>query len=225
MATRTGTASSRAYEQLRSEILDGRLGAGATLFEVEQAARLGVSRTPVREAISRLVADGLVEPRGGRGNVVTGVSEHDVESLFELRACLEAQAAQLAALRGEPSTFTAYVDEFRAAARELTEPGLTDEQVGDYYALIRRFDDAIDRAAANPYLVDAMSGLRVHVARVRRKAGSHPERLAASASEHALIATAIAKGDTALALHATTIHLHNSLEHFREAFHGLGSTD
>ncbi len=221
MSSKSPSASSRAYEQLRSEILEGRLAAGTTLYEVEQAGRLGVSRTPVREAIGRLVAEGLVEPGGGRGSVVTDVSDRDVESLFEMRACLEAQASQLAALRSEPATFVAFAEEFRHAVPTLRAPSLDDAQVRDYYALIRRFDEAINVAAANPYLVDAMEGLRTHVTRVRRKAGSSPERLAASALEHALIASAIARGDTALALHATHVHLHNSLEHFRHAFVGL----
>ncbi|KRE43123.1 GntR family transcriptional regulator [Knoellia sp. Soil729] len=223
MPSKPLSASARAYEQLRSEILDGSIAAGSTLYEVEQASRLGVSRTPVREAIGRLVAQGLVEPGGGRGSVVTDVSDQDVESLFEMRACLEAQAAQLAALRGKRSVFVDFAEEFRSAVPVLRSPSLDKDAVRDYYGLIRRFDEAINVAAANPYLVDAMEGLRTHVARVRRKAGSSPERLTASALEHALIASAIAGGDTALALHATHVHIHNSLEHFRQAFAGLGN--
>jgi len=223
VATRPFTASGKAYERLRSEILDGELGPGTTLYEVEQADRIGVSRTPVREAFGRLVAEGLLGERHGRGLVVTDVSDRDVEALFEMRACLEAQAAQLAACRADHGVFARYANDFRAWHAPLQRSDLTDDQIDDYYALIRQFDDAIDTAANNGYLRDALDTLRTHVARVRRKAGTSPARLAASALEHALIASAIADHDAAMAVHATHVHLRNSLEHFRHEYRGLGT--
>ena len=217
------SAAARAYGQLRSEILDGALGPGSTLFEVEQSERLGVSRTPVREAFGRLVAEGLLDDRRGKGLVVTDVSDRDIDALYEMRTCLEAQAAQLAARRGDPEMFATYAREFRAWHAPLLDPDVPDHQVDGYYALIRRFDQSVDTAASNTYLVDALETLRAHVARVRRKAGASPMRLAASALEHALIASAIADRDAALAVHATHVHLHNSLEHFRHDYTGLGA--
>lgn len=217
MPTRPPTAAARAYDQLRGEILDGDIRPGTMLYEVEQSTRLGVSRTPVREAFRRLVADGLLEATGGRGLVVTQVSEGDLASLFELRACLEAQAAELAARRGDPVVFAGFVEDFRRAHDDLTQGTPTEQDIADYYALIRRFDVAVDRAAENHFLLDALANLRIHAARVRRMASHSPERLAASALEHALIAEAIAEADPALAVHATHVHLHNSLGHFRTA--------
>ena len=67
-------ASDRAYATLREEIVDGLLAPGTVLGEVEQSARLGLSRTPLREALSRLVSDGLAAPSRGRGLLVTAVS-------------------------------------------------------------------------------------------------------------------------------------------------------
>jgi DNA-binding GntR family transcriptional regulator len=224
VASKPLSAAARAYEQLRSEILDGVLGPGSTLFEVEQSERLGVSRTPVREAFGRLVAEGLLDDKRGRGLVVTDVSDDDVDALYEMRTCLEAQAARLAARHGDRDVFARYVGAFRGWNATLLDPRVSDEQVGAYYALIRRFDQAVDAAAGNPYLLDALETLRAHVARVRRKAGASPMRLAASALEHALIASAIADHDAALAVHATHVHLHNSLEHFRHDYTGLGTT-
>jgi DNA-binding GntR family transcriptional regulator len=223
VASKPLSAAARAYEQLRSEILDGVLGPGSTLFEVEQSERLGVSRTPVREAFGRLVAEGLLDDTRGRGLVVTDVSDDDVDALYEMRTCLEAQAARLAARDADRDVFARYVGDFRAWNATLLDPDVSDEQVGDYYRLIRRFDRAVDAAAGNPYLLDALETLRAHVARVRLKAGASPMRLAASALEHALIASAIADHDAALAVHATHVHLHNSLEHFRHDYTGLGS--
>jgi DNA-binding GntR family transcriptional regulator len=223
VASKPSSAAARAYEQLRAEILEGAFGPGSTLFEVEQSERLGVSRTPVREAFGRLVADRLLDDRRGRGLVVTDVSDGDVDALYEMRTCLEAQAAQLAAQRADPDAFAGYARDFRAWHAPLLAPDVTDQQVDDYYALIRRFDHAVDTAAANTYLVDALETLRAHIARVRRKAGASPARLAASALEHALIASAIADHDASLAVHATHVHLHNSLEHFRHDYTGLGA--
>ena len=223
MASKPLSAAGRAYDQLRSEILDGVLGPGSTLFEVEQSARLGVSRTPVREAFGRLVAEGLLDDKRGRGLVVTDVSDADVDALYEMRTCLEAQAAALAARHADRLVFADYAAEFRAWHVPLLDARVSDRQIGEYYALIRRFDESVDVAAGNPYLLDALETLRAHVARVRMKAGASPMRLAASALEHALIASAIAESDGALAVHATHVHLHNSLEHFRHDYTGLGS--
>lgn len=199
------------------------LGPGTTLYEVEQSERIGVSRTPVREAFGRLLAEGLLDDRQGRGLVVTDVSDRDIDALFEMRACLEAEAAKLAARHADPEVFAGYARDFRAWQPALLDPNVTDQQINDYYAQIRRFDAAVDTAASNTYLVDALDTLRTHVARVRRKAGASPIRLAASAIEHALIASAIANHDEALAVHATHVHLHNSLEHFRHDYTGLGA--
>jgi len=221
VAPKPSSAAGLAYEQLRSEILDGALGPGTTLFEVEQSERIGVSRTPVREAFGRLVAEGLLADRRGRGLVVTDVSGRDIDALYEMRTCLEAEAAHLAARHADPEVFASYARDFRNWHAPLLDAAVTDQQINDYYALIRSFDGAVDTAAGNTYLVDALDTLRAHVARVRRKAGASPVRLAASALEHALIASAIANRDAALAVHATHVHLHNSLEHFRHDYTGL----
>jgi DNA-binding GntR family transcriptional regulator len=222
VASKVSSAATRAYEQLRSEIVDGALGPGTTLYEVEQSERIGVSRTPVREAFGRLVAEGLLDDGQGRGLIVTDVSDGDIDALFEMRTCLEAQAARLAARHADPDVFAGFAREFRTWHTPLLDPAVADRKVDGYYAVIRRFDREVDAAANNTYLVDALETLRTHVARVRRKAGAAPVRLAASALEHALIASAIANHDAALAVHATHVHLHNSLEHFRHGYTGLG---
>ncbi|MCM2388220.1 GntR family transcriptional regulator [Streptomyces albipurpureus] len=218
MSTTSPTAAGRAYAQLRSEILEGALPPGAPLLEVEQSERLGVSRTPVREALRRLIAESLVEPSGKRGLVVTQIAEHDVRSLFELRACLEAQAAQLAAARGKSAVFASFEDQFAQWYDHFRGATVSDEHVGDYFALIHRFDDAISAATDNSFLVDTMENLRTHIGRVRRMARHSQDRLEASASEHSLIARAISRGDAALAVHATHVHLHNGFEHFRQSW-------
>ena len=198
-------ASERAYAQLRADIIDWRLPPGSVLAEVELSERLGVSRTPVREALGRLLADGLVVAQGGRGLVVTTVSVDDIAQLFELRQALEQQLARLAARRRDPRVFAALAAEFRDA------PALLADRAA-YYELIERFDAAMDDAAANPHVIAALRTVRTHLARVRRLARDNDARLLAAAREHLLIVEAIAAGDADLAASATHVHLSNSLQ-------------
>src|SRR3990170_4568959 len=201
-------ASERAYRQLHDEILDGDLPPGTGLLEVEQSERLGVSRTPLREAVARLAADGLVAARGGRGFVVTEVSVDSIRELYEVRQALEEQAARLAARRRDPADFVALRAEFLNAPDLIRQGG---GGLHDYYEIIDRFDAAIDTAVGNPFLIVALDNVRTHLARIRRMARGNPDRLRAAASEHLLTVDAIIAGDTALAAHATHVHLHQSL--------------
>lgn len=197
-------ASERAYVTLLGEIQRGALGPGSVVAEVEQAERLGVSRTPMREAISRLVAEGLVKQQSARVLVVAEFDADDIRQLFEARRALEETAARSAARRGDPTVFAAL-----AAAFESAEP---ESGTDDYYALIARFDAELDAAAGNAYIAQALRTVRTHLVRARSLARDNRDRLHASVREHALIATAIANGDSELAAHATHVHLHNALE-------------
>jgi len=201
-------ASERAYRQLRDEIVAWHLPPGAELSEVDQATRLGVSRTPVREALSRLHGEGLAVVGKGRTLVVSGLSGDDVAHLFELREALETQAARLAARRADPTVFRALAARFAAASALLDD---ADPDRLAYYGLVGDLDDAIDAALDSPYLLRSLVSLRSHVARVRRLSHDNPERLLRAASEHELIATAIADGDEVLAAQATAVHLRSSL--------------
>jgi len=200
-------ASDRAYRVLRDEILDGLLPAGTVLLEVEQSARLGVSRTPLRSAVARLVADGLVAGRSGRGFSVTEMSVDSINDLYELREALEERAATLAARGADRSAFGALRERFLAAPA-LLEAG--EHGIHEYYALIDEFDAAIDDAIGNSFLVGALDTVRTHLVRIRRVARGNPVRLRAAAAEHLLILDAIIDGDAALAAHATHVHLHLS---------------
>ena len=212
-------ASDRAYRALRQEIVEGDLPPGAVLGEVEQSARLGLSRTPLREALSRLVADGLAAPATGRGVVVTAVSLDEAPQLFDLRIALETLAARRAAEHiAEPVNGNATREDFAelAASFEQATAKLSQgEDPTDYYALTAQLDAALDAASDNSYLAESLRGLRLHLGRLRRLARNSPVRLAASAQEHAAIARAIAAGDPDLAAASTIVHLHQALAHLR----------
>jgi DNA-binding GntR family transcriptional regulator len=210
MATEKGfpRASERAYRALREEIVRWELAPGAVLAEVELAERLQMSRTPVREALARLVADGLAVAVGGRGLEVAPMELDDVRELYEVRQALETQAARLAARRGDHRAFAQLAEELAV----VPVPDDSDPDREAYYALVARFDAALDASVGNDYLVAALASVRTHLARIRRMAKDNPDRLVAAAAEHRTIATAIAGGDGDLAAHATHVHLHNSLE-------------
>ncbi|MGV3711728.1 GntR family transcriptional regulator [Pseudolysinimonas sp.] len=199
-------ASQRAYDELREEILTGRLTAGTPLSEVDLAERLGVSRTPLRAALARLALEGLVDTTRGRTGVVSAVSAASITELFELREALETQAARLVARRRDPDVFDALVARFADAPAVLR-----DGDVEAYYALVAEFDRALDDALGNAVYRGALDGVRLHLARARRIATDNPDRLVRSAEEHRLICAAIRDGDSALAASATTVHLKASL--------------
>ena len=201
-------ASEAVYAALRDEIVTWHLPPGAVLSEVEQSTRLGVSRTPLREALSRLAGDGLVSPGKGRTMVVSGLAATDVRKLFELREALETQAARLAARRRDPAVFEALAERFADAPDLLRDD---DPDRVAYYRLVAELDEAIDAAIDSPYLRRSLTALRPHVARARRLAHDDPDRLVRAAQEHRSIASAIAHGEETLAVHVTAVHLHASL--------------
>lgn len=200
-------SSEIAYERLREDIIHWRLQPGASLGEVELAERLGVSRTPIREALLRLSAEGLVSTDGGRTATVSAVSPENIRDLYELREALETQAARLAARRRDASVFEALrkkvLDELAVAdlPNGSEEPILPASQL---YAAIRN-------AAGSVYLANALLDLRGALERVWRHGRRSPWRRTASTAEQLLIIEAIIDQDETLAAHAMAVHLHNSL--------------
>ena len=207
-------ASDNAYSTLLNEIVDGTLEAGTILAEVEQSNRLGVSRTPLREALSRLRKDGLIAAQSGRGLAVTEISVEDILELYELRQPLEQQAARLAALRGNPALFASLADEFRSA-EELINAGPAG--IRSYYDLNERLDRAIEEAISNRYLITALKALHLHLARIRRLNRGNISRLKQAAVETLVIIEAIVDGDADLAASATQVHLRQSQKATLEA--------
>lgn len=199
-------ASEIAYERLREDIIQWRLQPGATLGEVELSERLGVSRTPVREALLRLTVEGLVTTDGGRTATVSVVSLDHIRDLYELREALETQAARLAARRRDPTVFPALKEDF---LRGIAGTGQPDSD--QFYSMGAQLDAAIHKAAGSVYLINALQELRGPLERIRRYARSSPRRLSESTGEQLLIVDAIIDQNETLAAQATAVHLHNSL--------------
>lgn len=203
-------AGTRAYMTLREDIVRGRLAPGTPVGEVELAARLGLSRTPVREALARLTTDGLVRTLGPRSSVVADISTTEVTELFHLRIAVECALVRLAARRCEGVDFA----QVTAAIESARDLNLTDPAGQEAYQhVVAALDEAILTAAASSYLARSLDGVRLHVRRLRHLSHDHPTRLRRSVEEHLAIARAITEGDETLAVAAMTVHLNNSLRH------------
>lgn len=202
-------ASDRVYAALRDEILSGDLVPGAPVAEVEQSTRLGVSRTPVREAFSRLTSEGLLTSKSPRVLVVTELTADRIRSLYELRSALETSATALAAQRRDPSEFESLRDQL-VQAPALLDGG--EIGIARYFEIVDALDAAIEDAVANPYVTNALASARLHSSLVRRLAQHDAVRLRAAAREHLLVVDAVIAGDADLAAAAIKVHLHNSLQ-------------
>lgn len=201
----------RAYEKLRAEIVGWQLPPGAHLNEVQLAERLGVSRTPLRQAIQRLAHEGLVRTAPGRGAQVSEIALQDVVHLFQMREALETYAARLCARSPERGRFAELRADFEAQRAALEAPEPPGSDYSRYYALIARLDDAINQGARNPYLLAGLGGLRGHLERLRQIARHRPPRMLQSVNEHLAICSAIYDGDESLAAQSTAVHINNSL--------------
>jgi DNA-binding GntR family transcriptional regulator len=202
------TKSEFAYLTLRDRILSGDLAPGAVLNQATLAPAIGVSTTPLREALRRLKAEGLVELDAHRDARVTELSAEEARDLLEVRRSLDPLAAALAAERRTD-------DDIRAIREALAglEPLRTEPTVGEL-AAHRRFHSAIHLASHNELLIGTLDGLWNRSDRYRRL-GLVVERgadeRARISAEHAAILEAVAAGDAAGATEVMRRHVDASL--------------
>lgn len=195
----------RVYAALRARIVDGELGRGVKLRQEALAEELGVSRTPLREALRRLAAEGLVEFHPNRGAHVVELSPEDVRAAYEARLIVEPGAARLAAAR-RPS------DQL-AALRAAVEAQRTSADQLASYSASRAFHLALVRASGNEYLVRLAETLWVPglAQAIYDRQVERPELLASDLAEHERIAAAVEDGDLELAEVLTRRHIESAL--------------
>ena len=182
-----GLHGASVYGRLLAEIRGGTLQPGARLTETEIAARLGVSRTPVREAIRRLESDGLVSHRPRAGAIVRRLDHAETMELYEMRCVLEGTAARLAAgAAGE-----AKLVELEAINTEMA--AATEE--GKRAALNRQFHDALARAARNRFLLRSAGAVSSALMVLGPSTMSLSDRAGDAVREHAGILAAIRARD------------------------------
>ena len=183
-ALRTRSRADFVYESLRDAIWDGRIAVGERVREEEIARNLGVSRTPVREALQRLHQRGLLVFGAGRGLTVASLSQHQVLQLYAMREILEGSAARFAA---EHATAPEIAVLWRLQ-KELCKP---DHDATALVTLNRRLHQAIYEAAHNQYLIQTLSVLHDSLALLHSTTFRVPSRRLESDEEHRQIVAAI----------------------------------
>jgi DNA-binding GntR family transcriptional regulator len=197
--------SDRIRLALADDITTGALLPGTQLDEQQLGDRFGASRTPVREALRQLAAEGLVEMRPRRGAVVAVLTTERVFEMFELSAEIEALCVRLAAWRMTPVE--------RSALRRIHEESAYAVMRGDvdeYDRLNWRFHDAIYEGTHNAYIVEQAKALRERMAAFRRaqlRQGGRPER---SRHEHGELVEAVMRGDGEQAAKLMRAHMFNA---------------
>ncbi len=190
------------YQLILNAIDGGELPGGARLIETELAERFGVSRTPVREALKRLEAQGVAAAQGRR-LVVASLDHDQLGELYEVRGVVEGLAARLAARHAAPeeiAVLRGMVEADRALAgrpRELAQAN-------------KRFHRQLHRASHNRYLDQMLQGMRRSLALLSTTSLSVPGRGAESVAEHDAIVRAIEARDEDAAEAAARRHISNA---------------
>jgi DNA-binding GntR family transcriptional regulator len=204
----------RVYERLRDEIVSASLRPGDQLVEARLASDLGVSKTPVREALIRLQRDGLVEIEPYHGARVLNPSPEDVLEILELRGLLESHIARRLAITRPPEVLDALettITRGRAALERGDEDDVADA--------LTEFSDVFTAASTNTRLASVLTDLRSVLLLIGNTSLHVAGRDARSLDEHARILAALRKGDAEAAAAATARHV-ASVQ--RDTFAGAG---
>ncbi|WP_265502560.1 GntR family transcriptional regulator [Paracoccus beibuensis] len=208
------TSTEIATERLRELILEGGIKPGEKLHQDQLAEQLGLSRTPLRTALTTLTQTGLVVYESNRGFRVREFSISDMKGAFEVRAELEATACRLAADNMTPEV-GAELLQLVAHGDQLLSPGLLlPENLGPYRQMNVRFHDLIMRTAANPWIVDFVQRLHnVPMASDRIIMWRDHGVIARSHDDHHRIAQALSNAQGTRAAALMREHIIFALEH------------
>lgn len=190
------------FESLRKAIILGKLKPGERLMEIQLAEEMGVSRTPVREAIRKLELEGFVVMVPRRGAYVAGVTVKDIVDVFEVRSALEGLAAGLAAER---------ITEEEMEELEKVIYLISGEE--DILTVVKKdneFHELIYRASRNQRLAQIITNLSEQINRFRMTSLSVPGRLKIAVDEHRKIIEAISDRDADLANKLASEHMENA---------------
>lgn len=196
------TLNQRVYQELRQLVITGGIAPGTQLEEQSLAIDMGVSRTPMREAIAQLVTDGLVENRPYRGNFVRSFTVEQVRDLYVVRQALEGCAVRLAVPRLTESRVAALRDiladvQLALEAGELTWYGTAD----------RRFHNMLISYSENQTLIGCLERLELQIQIVRTMANDDPEVVRRTALERPHILAALEARDAELAARLMEEHI------------------
>ena len=194
----------KVFEQLEQDILTERYPAGEVLTEGKLSQTLGVSRTPIREAVRRLEQEGLLR-ESGKGMVVVGVTTEDLKDIYEIRRRLEGLAARRAAESDDEGLHQKLLE-----ALELQEFYTTKGDAAKIQTLDSLFHKTIFENCGSEVLKDTLSTMHRRVQRFRRDSVTDMDRAALAVQEHRAIYDAIVSGNGDYAEALTVTHILNA---------------
>ena len=200
------------FEQLERDILSGKYPRGELLTELRLSEELGVSRTPIREAIRRLEQENILE-EAGRGVTVVGISKQDMLDMYEIRIRIEGLAAEWAAARIGDEELN-QIRETLELQRYYTEKGGShSDQIKN---LDSQFHELVYRACGSRALTDTLIGLHKKMTKFRMASVSKQSRALQSVEEHEAILAALSAHDAGAAGEAMTAHVVNARDRMRD---------
>lgn len=191
-------------QRLRQMLVEGQIAPGAKLNERELSQELNVSRTPLREAIKMLAAEGLVELLPNRGAIAVELTEADILNTFEVMAGLEGQSGELAAQR----ITDAELSEIKAMHYEMLA-AYTRRDLSAYYRLNAAIHRAINAAAKNPVLTDTYNQVNARLQALRFRSNQDGEKWRRAMQEHDEMVAALTAHDPAAMRAVLLAHLFN----------------
>ena len=207
---RTISLAEQVFDRLETEILSGKYQPGEILTELKLVGDLGVSRTPIREALHRLEQEHVIEITQ-KGILVLGVSRQDLEDILEIRMRVEGLAAYMAAKRITPEE----LEELRETV-ELQEFYVPKNDADRINVMDTKFHLLIYRFAGSTPLYDTLMPLHKKVLKYRRASVENEVRSAYSSQEHRAIFEAIASHDAERAEELMRIHIANAKEYIQK---------
>ncbi len=206
---RAKSLTEQAVEQIRSRIVGGEFELGAPLSENTLAAELGVSKTPVREALLRLRMEGLVSVLPQRGTIVFEMTAEELRELGELRETMELAALRLAASRNRPLLVKA-LDGIVGAMGVA----LADDDTVLYRTLDGEFHQAFFDHCGNRYLASAYESFAFRVRALRTRLSVDPALNRSSYRDHQAIASLVDSGGIQEALERLSEHVHSTIANY-----------
>ena len=198
------------FDKIRSDILNGKYKRGEELVESSIGKELGISRTPVREAIRQLELEGLVQLVPNKGAFVTGISEKDVRDIYLIRARLEGLAARMAAKNITPELLDAMEETV-----VLSEYHAKKEHYEQVCEMDSKYHKLLYKASGSRILEHTLTDFHQYVQRVRMASIMKKRRMEKSNDEHDAILTAIREHDEEKAELVATRHISNTVENLK----------
>lgn len=206
---KTVSLADQVFEHLEKDILGGKYERGSILTESRLSTELGVSRTPIREALRRLEQEHLIE-ESGKGSVVMGITDKDLDDIFLIRERLETAAAELVVKNASDEEIQSLKE-----ALELQEFYLSKQDAEHIKFMDNEFHEKLYKLTKSRSFYDVLIPLHKKIQKYRRIAVENESRAAQSVAEHQNIYEALFQRDSKKAIAYVKEHLKNAHKHIK----------